>query len=245
MLNRLCFTFGLTCLTSVGVAQATTISSMMEVADKQGQGLFTITNNNDHRIFMNVSVTELQVTETGDMEKVPYARENISDWKLEVRPAKSVIDPKFEKDFRVSMKCGSRCDDSKDQAFQLAFVPTPYFGASEGPQNRMQIAVGFGAIFVQPGKEHPIDYQVTTQADGRLLLHNQGDSYFNATFSTCDIDSLPDSADRSACEKNAMVLSGRKLPITLPKSMQGKPVQLQLSTSYGRFREQVTLKGEG
>ncbi len=213
------------------------ISSTFELADKMGSATYTITNTTDKRIFLNAVMYEFALKK-GELEKIPYTRDNIKDWKIEVYPARSVINPGFEKDFRVTLKCRDKCDNTRDQAFQIGFVPTPYFSESERPEQAMQIAVGFGANFVSAGKERKLKYEIK-RTDNGIRIHNKGTALFNAVISSCKHNATPE--DKKTCEQKVPVLGSRNLPINLNENMKGKPLKIALESAGEKFKANVTL----
>lgn len=218
-------------------AQAIAINTTFQLADNTGAATYTITNNTDKRIFLNTVMYELKV-ENGGLEKIPYSRENIKDWKIEVYPARSVINPGFEKDFQVRLKCRDKCDNALDQAFQIGFVPTPYFAESERPQKAMQIAVGFAANFINPGKEGKLNYEIK-RTDNGLQIHNKGSALFNALISSCGANATKE--EKKTCEQRVHVLSKRDLPVKLPKEMLGKELKIFMQSADRNFKSTYTL----
>lgn len=218
-------------------AQAISINSTFQFADDKGSATYTIINTTDKRIFLNAVMYEFYL-EDGELKKIPYTRGNIKDWKIEVHPARAVINPSFEKDFRVTMKCRDKCDNIKDQAFQIGFVPTPYFSENERPEQAMQIAVGFGANFVNPGKESKLDYEITRAKEG-VKIQNNGQALFTAIVSSCGPNASKE--DKKSCQKSVRVLADRHLKVALPKEMRDKPLDIRLESVEKNFKETLTL----
>lgn len=217
-------------------ASAIEINSMFLLADNNGSGTFSIRNTQNKRIFMNVGMSELNIVD-GEIVKTPYDRSNIQDWKIDVHPAKTIIDVSHEKDFKVSLKCGSDCSTDQDQLFQLAFVPTPYFEEGVQPMQVVQMAIGFGALFLHAGKDKPISYQAD-YSDGKVTIENTGESYLKARLTNCSA-STPTTNE---CTKVVNVMAGRKLTVELPESMQLKPyVDVYLDTSRDKYSDSVRL----
>lgn len=217
--------------------QAIGISSTFELADKTGSATYTITNTTDKRIFLNAVMYEFYL-DKGELKKIPYTRGNIGDWKIEVHPARSVINPGFEKDFRVSLKCRDKCNTLTDQAFQIGFVPTPYFSDSERPEKAMQIAVGFGANFVSPGKESKLSYDIKRKGDA-LYIHNKGNALFSARISACKANATTD--EKKRCEQKIQVLGQRQLPLNLPSEMKGKPLKIHLESAGKKYQDDLSI----
>lgn len=218
-------------------AYAIEISSMVQVADEKGSATFTVKNTASHRLFLNVGMFDVAMV-NGEIVKTPYTRENVKDWKIEVRPAKTIIDIGFEKDFKVSMKCGAQCDDSKDQVFMLAFVPTPYVGDNENTAHLVQMAIGFSPVFISAGKDQPLNYKVSYKGDAVTFVNN-GDTYFNVVLDAC-APKTP-KLELKKCQKNLRVLAGRKLNYTLPENLQKPTLAVELTTNKKVYTENIQI----
>ncbi len=218
-------------------AHAIGINSTFELADSTGSATYTITNTTGKRIFLNAVMYELYI-DKGEVKKIPYTRGNIKDWKIEVHPARSVINPGFEKDFRVTLKCRDKCDSLEDQAFQIGFVPTPYFSESERPERAVQVAVGFGANFVKAGKESQLSYDIKRKGD-ELYIHNKGNAVFSAHISTCKANATTD--EKRKCEQRVNVLGKRQLSLGLSNEMKGKPLAIHLESAGKKYKKDLSI----
>ncbi|MEL7440300.1 MAG: hypothetical protein AAGJ58_17490 [Pseudomonadota bacterium] len=117
------------------------IDNMMTFADND-KGHFTITNSEDYRQFIQVAMSKV-TTQDGQLVKTPLTRNNLPDWDIAVRPARTVIDPRLQKNFEVSYQPKVGADKTKDHMYQVTFVPTPYFAKGEANKQALQVAVGF------------------------------------------------------------------------------------------------------
>lgn len=237
MINKFIKIFTLVFLYASLPVKAIEINSMFMVADSDGSGVFTIKNTNENRIFLNVAMFELEISED-NVQKIPYTRENLKDWKIDVRPAKTIIEPGQEKDFKVTMKCGANCEKDKEQLFQLGFVPTPYFDPSLHAEQAVQMAIGFGALFLNPAEDQPIDFDASYIGD-TVKIHNKGSSYLKAKVSTCPPNTKV--SESSACTKIVNVMPSRTLQIALPEEMQKQSVELHLDTNQDKYSQHVRL----
>ncbi|KAB1508258.1 hypothetical protein ACPV3S_11515 [Photobacterium damselae] len=222
-----------------GSSQAIGINSMVEFAENN-KGSFTITNPASYRQFIQVGITEIKVMDNGELELIPYNRENIDDWTLSVRPARTVIDPKLKKIFQVRYQPKSKADEQKDKAYRLTFIPTPYFKNGEQKSHAVQVAVGFAPLFIVPAKnDQPLNYEITYK-NKEIFLKNHGHTYIRAFLDAC-----PDTAkgkDREQCSKIVYALSGRDLPISLtPEMMQSSQIKVELSTHNSTYKRSFTL----
>ncbi len=215
------------------------INSMVEFAH-EGEGLFTISNGDDYRQFISVAVSSVSV-ENGEFVNSPYTRENINEWSLEVRPARTVIDAKLSKDFKVIYKPLDSDLTDKDKMYQLTFVPTPYFAQGEPAKHVVQVAIGFAPFFVVPAeKDQPFNYDITYTEQG-IQVNNQGNSYIRAVFDACPASTKGKA--RAACTKEAYVMSGRKLVIPLMPTMLGAAtIKANISTHYSTYKDKLILQ---
>lgn len=216
------------------VVNAIEINSMLLVADSNGEATFTIKNTQENRIYMNVGMQEIHI-KGGELTKTPYSRENVGYWKIDVRPAKTILDVNQIKDFKVSMKCGDSCED-KDEIFQIGFVPTPYFG--EGEEQLVSTVIGFGAVFLKPGTDKPIQQDSFFNGQ-KFVIENKGESFFQARVTNCAKNTAKE--DINNCTKNITVLPGRKFELQLTPEMQKDYLDVYLSTNRDKYKENVRL----
>ena len=215
------------------------INSMVEFAH-EGEGSFTITNGEEFRQFISVAVSSISV-EDGELVKTPYTRENIDSWSLTVRPARTIIDEKLSKDFKVSYKPHKSESKNRDKMYQLTFIPTPYFPKGEPAKHAVQVAIGFAPIFVVPAdKDQPFDYDITYDGES-IQLNNQGNSYIRAFFDACPASAKGKA--REVCTKVAYAMSGRRLTVPLTPGMVGaSAIKADISTHYLTYKDALTLQ---
>lgn len=221
-------------------SHAISISSMLEIANDQGEAEFTITNTEDFRQYISTTVSEVSV-EKGELIKTPYTRDNISIWSLDVRPARTIVEPSFKKSFRISYapKGSDMAHLERDRAYQVSFVPTPYFGEGD-PNNTVKIAFGFAPIFIVPAKEaQPINYELR-HLGSQIEVKNNGNSYFSLLVDGCE--DLKVTANTKECSVNATLLAGRHMMLKLPEKMQqAKQLKAKLISHGGKFKVDTLL----
>jgi len=210
------------------------ISSMFELM-KQNQASFTVKNTEKNRIYLHIGMSELNIVD-GEIIKIPYTRKNIDQWQITVRPAKTIIEPGFEKKIDVTYQCKTQCDDINDKMFQLAVVPTPYFPQGQPNHNAVQMAVGFAPIITVIKKDTPPNYQIK-HLGKEVLFTNFGSSLFNANMKSCDVT--------KECTAQAKVLAGRVLAYKLPENMHNLPLTLKLSSALGKNEKTLILPVNG
>lgn len=220
-------------------AHAIGINSMLGYASAQGEAEFVITNSDDYRQYINVAISELLV-ERGQIKKVPYTRDNLNEWALEVYPARTILEPGFKKAFSLKYQPRSgvlRRD--QDRVFQVSFVPTPYFAEGE-KTHAVKMAFGFAPLLIVPAQEaQPIEYEMNYRGD-KVTVTNKGSTFF-----TLYLDGCPKGTANSArknCSVDATVLAGRELNVALPVAMQSQSTLRAKMASHGnKFKAETTL----
>ncbi|WP_159737755.1 hypothetical protein [Vibrio atypicus] len=210
--------------------QAIEISTMFTQFEDDKASII-IKNTAQQRIFLFVGMSKLQVVE-GEIQKTEYSKHNLADWEISVSPAKTIIEPGFEKQLTIDYQCKKQCDTFVDKLYQLSIVPAPYVPESEQNQNAVQIAVGFAPILVKVNKEHSPDYVVHHQGE-QVTFTNRGDSYFQAVLRSC--------LDRQECERQFKILAGRTLTIQLPEKMVNQNLNLELHSAHGEYKQERLL----
>lgn len=210
--------------------RAIEISSMFENAE-QGSATFTVKNSGHERIYLFVGMSKLEVIDT-NLKRTPYTKQNLDEWEISVRPAKTVIEPGFEKQIKVRYRCAIDCESQQDKLFQLSIVPTPYIPEDQKQDQMVQVAVGFAPIVAVVNKEVKPTYTIVHQGD-TVAFHNLSHSYFQAKMTSCQ--------DKLECQRSVKVLAGRKLTFKLPPKMVNQPLSLQLMSAFGTYQEALTL----
>ena len=214
---------------SVQPAQALQINSMFTVADINSEGVITVTNTNDKKIFLNIGINELTMV-NGEIVKTPYTRNNVDQWKLTVRPARTLINPGFEKDFKLSLNCLPACASDTDRVFQLAVVPTPYFDEAERADQVVQMAIGFAPLFIIPGKADKLNYS-TRYVDNKLVVYNKGKTFLNISVNACK------GKANETCSKDVKVLAGRRFEFELKPEMNKGRLNLKVHTTGNKLKD--------
>ncbi|BCO14967.1 hypothetical protein RIMD111065_33230 [Aeromonas hydrophila] len=201
---------------------------MLEVADEHGEVEFSITNTEDYRQYISTAVSEIHV-ENGQLKKKPYTRDNISTWEVEVHPARTIVEKGFKKKFRV--KYAQKIDvGNTDKAYQISFVPTPYFGEGS-PSNTVKIAFGFAPIVIIPAKvTQPIEYELNVIGDN-IQVENKGKTYFSLSIDGCD--GVQNIVMKNECSINATLLAGRKMSFPIPSELKKQNTLKARLVSHG------------
>lgn len=217
------------------------INSMVEFT-QDGDAQFTISNGDDYRQFISVAISSIKI-EDGELVKTPYSRENINTWSLTAHPARTVIDAKRSKDFKLTYQPLPSDSEERDKMYQISFIPTPYFTEGDPAKHRVQVAIGFAVYVIVPAQtDQPFDYDVTYNGDS-IQLNNHGNSYIRAYFDACPDSVKGDS--RKACSKVMYAMPGRRLNVPLTEEMQKKAfIKAELSTHYLTYKDKWLLPKE-
>ncbi|HHQ4663861.1 TPA: hypothetical protein ACSPZY_004363, partial [Aeromonas veronii] len=180
--------------------------------------------------------------EHGEIKKIPYTRDNVDSWVLDIRPARTIIEAGFKKMVSVKYQPKQKIEQlDRDRVFQISFVPTPYF--SEGEKERqVKIAFGFAPLLIVPAKNtKPLSYELQYIGDSVRVV-NKGLGFFSLYLDGCSKGTLE--TMRKDCSVQATVLSGRELKISLPKGVSKDAALRAKIFSYGNkfTAEEVLVK---
>ncbi|EED25387.1 conserved hypothetical protein [Vibrio sp. 16] len=222
------------CITLGSQALAMQINSMFLVAEKDGSGVYTIKNTSKYRIFVNTSISAINIID-GEIDYTVYNRNNLSDWSINLRPARAIIEPGFEKDFRVTRQCQAPCQSTQDEVFKISFTPAPYFEEDEQPEKNIQMVIGFGSIYLIPGKPDGINF--SAKYDGEHLeMSNHQSTFVNVTASACETEDL-----KPECSQKFQVLAGRTISVSLAKFLVNRKLDVTVTTVNGKHTSNYSL----
>lgn len=212
------------------------VSDLFVVANSKDQAVITVTNTESERVFLNSSVSEIIVLDNGSIEEKRYTKDNIEEWKLNVYPARSILEPGFKKDVTMKFTCNEvKCDRNKDQVFKVGLVPIPYY-EGEPDSSLVQFSIGFAPVIIVPANPAEIDLEYTYTKQGKLTLFNKGKTFIY-------VDVLPEGCEESKdeCAKYLKILAGRKYEATLD-NLSGKEVLIKARTYRGIFKGENLLQ---
>lgn len=210
------------------------IDSIIKVAENN-KTTFTISNNDGYRQFVTVGVSDVSVVD-GQLKVIPYTKENIADWTLEVRPARLVVSDGQSKKF--SARYTGVTNQDYDKIYQLTVAPSPYYEEGEKAPQSVQMAVGFAPYLIVPAKiDQPMKFDIDYKK-GLLQITNKGKSYLHVTIDGCEESAT--GKERNKCVKTSYALTDRELKITIDESMQDS-LKLTLKTNNNTYREQFTI----
>ncbi|WP_318468387.1 hypothetical protein [Photobacterium leiognathi] len=218
-------------------ADAIGIDQMIKFSEN-GEATFSITNNDGYRQYISAYISDVKVKD-GELTYIPYTRDNISDWSLEIRPPRTVIDDKMRKSFKAVHKA-TVSNENYDQVYQITFVPTPYFPEGKSAEHAVQVAVGFAPLLVVPAKkDQPLDFVMSYKND-EVQINSSGGSYLNVFINTCPITAVGE--ERNKCYKVVYALKDRNLKVVLtPEMLAADKLQVEVRTHNGDYKEKFIL----
>lgn len=240
-----CRVFLLVLLFALAPAHAISIDSMMVIADKNGEGTFTIGNGERYRLFVNASLYKGSI-EDGELKTELYTRKNISDWEITSAPARTILEPGFEKTFRISYTKNDLATLQRDKIFQIAFSPVPYLDPTQKTSETLQISVGFGALFIVPTESNPpIEYDIVHKGD-KLIVTNKGRGFVNFFINGCPRSVYKNLTNQKDCTSGTLILAGRTASLGLTEDMQAADkLRLSIRSYLGKeVKELVISKGQ-
>lgn len=218
-------------------AKAITVDSLLKIADENGETSFTVGNNDGRRQFVNAFLYDMKVVD-GEFVTNRYTSENISDWEISVSPARAILDPNFQRGFRIRYTKDLKSLEV-DKLYQVGFIPSPYFKKDEvrDSKSNLAISIGFSAVFVVPTeKDLPVQYKAS-YLENALVVENTGKSYLNLTVNGCS------SPTEQNCKSETLLFAGRKLTVNLTNKMIEKnTLDVTLSTHKSKQRKSFTIR---
>lgn len=219
-------------------ANSIEISGLFHTIEDKLETQFSVKNTEEKRIFLRTSVTELVIND-GEIEEIPYNKDNIDDWKFGIYPARSIVEPKFQKDLKAKLLCkpivNTNCSLDKDMYFKVAVVPVPYVAPGSEQVNLVQFAVGFAPLIVVPAQQQRVSLLYDYNDDAsNLSLKNNGNTYLS-------ISVADQSCIESDCEKSFKLLAGRKVDIDLSPLSIDNAVVLKVETNKEQFKNQYII----
>lgn len=103
MRHKFNIVFILSLLSSIS-ANALTVDKMFIISDDKGNGLITLENDDNIANFIKTEISEVLIKK-GEIEKVPYTRENVKDWKIATSSPKFVLEKSRTKDIGIRALC--------------------------------------------------------------------------------------------------------------------------------------------
>lgn len=204
------------------LSYALQIDNMLLVSDKQGNGVFALTNELPETSLVSGKIVEINVVD-GQIQETPYTKENLKDWKVTLTNPNLILETNTTKQVGVRSLCGGDCNFKEDKVYQVYFSPIPYSRGKGATKPTLGIQYGYAPVFIIPAKQAVVHYQLENRL-GKLYVKNNSN-----TFLRIQIDACKSKKDNS-CRATYTALSGREIEFKLPEKIQSKNLNLRIAT---------------
>lgn len=216
-------------------ANALRIDTMLATGDEQGNGVYTLTNDQAVTNFITAEVSKVEVDDKGELVFIPYTKENLEDWDVTVTSPKLILEGGLTKQVGVRSLCGTNCNFDKDRVYQITFSPVPYVpNAEDKTEPSLSINFGYAPLFIIPAKESKVSYEMTYTGDAVHVV-NKGNTYIRFMVSKCK------QGEELECRQAYTSLSGRVKDFKLPSYLQTKNIEVMVVNHDESYRRQFTL----
>ncbi|HIF5636115.1 TPA: hypothetical protein ACX3DH_003818 [Vibrio parahaemolyticus] len=235
MKNTFKILFFLGMFSIVGKSYALSVDSMLLVGDKEGNGVFTLTNDDAYTSYVVGSITKLDV-QGKRIVKTPYNDKNLTSWEITLSHPKLIIEPGLQKNVGIRSLCVNECDFEKDHVYQVNFAPSPY-SENEGEVPVVALNVGYAPLYIIPAKESKISYSIENRGS-TLHVNNTGNTFIRVGIDQCD-----DKVTRD-CRTAFTVLSGREKSFDLPEGTQSDSLNVVVLNHDNSYVRRIKLNKE-
>ncbi|WP_341496478.1 pilus assembly protein [Photobacterium damselae subsp. damselae] len=207
-MNKLTCIFLLIMSSSVN---AIAISSLFEVADRNGHSSFELINNDEKDMYINLKMAKVDIN-NGKKELVKLDKNNLSSWEFTTTPSRTILRPGARKKIKLKYICKSDCEKNEDKLFFVDVAPVPY---SESNKSSLAFAFGYRVYFLVPAKKVVGSYSINRTKSG-FSFKNDSNTMLTAVLNTCSKDFNSD------CIYQYRVLSKQNKSFTFPDNFGKK-----------------------
>ena len=219
-------------LLSVSV-HAFSVDKMLLTSDDKGNGVITLTNDEDQALFVQAQIDEIDVSGKGAVKKKPYIRDNISDWKISLTHQRLVLRPGEEKEVGIRSLChNATCDNSKDLMFMLSFSPSRYDSQTTGG---VEMNYGFSPVYIIPTTNPYYSYELFNNGDS-LTVENNSNTMINVFVDACDVNK------KEQCLQKFTVVAGRTKSFPLSENIQSNELNITVASHDDSYSKKATIK---
>ncbi|MHC0041875.1 hypothetical protein ACGDLY_001290 [Vibrio campbellii] len=216
-------------------AQAFQVDKMVIVSDKKGNGIITLTNDEDTPLFVEAIVEEISIKSGTEISKKKYQRENLDEWKIALTHQKLILKKGEQKDIGIRSLCHNvTCDNTKDLAFSLSFLPSKYRGNGE-EFSGVDINYGFAPVYIIPTTAPRYDYKITNKGD-KLEVNNNGNTLIQVYLDSCTTEI------KSQCRQKFTVLGGRQKIFDLIPTIQNENLRVTVNSHDKSYSKKQVVK---
>ncbi|WP_104026248.1 hypothetical protein [Vibrio jasicida] len=216
-------------------SQAFKVDKMVIVGDERGNGIITLSNDQDVPLFINTEIDEVNINNGVDIDKINYSRDNLEDWKISLTYQKLVLKPGETKDIGIRSLChNTTCDNSKDLMFMLSFIPSKY-QEGERQTSGVDINYGFAPVYIIPTTAPQLNYEILNKGE-TLEVKNDSNTMINIFIDSCD------SRVTAQCRQKLTVLAGREKAFNLLDTIQRDALNIIVNTHDGSYSKAEIIR---
>ncbi|MEZ8658788.1 hypothetical protein AB4581_11380 [Vibrio cyclitrophicus] len=211
------------------------VDKMMVVGDIKGNGIITLTNDQSIPLFINTELDEIKIENGSEINKTPYSRDNIDEWKISLTYQKLVLKPGETKDIGIRSLCRNvTCDNSQDLMFMLSFIPSKYQNSVKG-KSGVDINYGFAPIYIIPTTKPEFDYDIINHGEN-MEVENRSNTMIDIFVDSCD------SKITMQCRQKFTVLAGRNKTFNLLDTIQSDELNIIVNSHDGSYSKADIIK---
>ncbi|WP_038880791.1 hypothetical protein [Vibrio jasicida] len=216
-------------------SQAFQVDKMVIVGDEKGNGIITLTNDEDSPLFVETLIDEIKIKDGTEIIKNNYSRENLSDWKISLTHQRLILKQGEEKDIGIRSLChNTTCDNSQDLMFSLSFLPSKY--REEGKEaSGVEVNYGFAPVYIIPTTEPVVDYSILNRGS-ELEVKNNSNTMIQVYLDSCTTEIT------SQCRQKLTVLAGRHKTFNLIDTIQSDNLRVTVNSHDKSYSKKEVIK---
>lgn len=215
------------------LSQALQVDNMLLVSDGQGNGVFSLTNELTETSLVSGKIVEINVKD-GQLEEIPYTKENLSDWKVTLTNPNLILEPNTTKQVGVRSLCGGDCNFEFDKVYQIYFSPIPYSKGKDLKAPTLGIQYGYAPVFIIPAKEGTVHYEIQNRLD-RLYIKNSSNTFLRIQIDACE------GKVTKGCRATFTALAGREIEFKLTEKLQSEEINLRVATHDNSYFKEFSV----
>ncbi|HGY9597163.1 TPA: hypothetical protein ACOJPH_004877 [Vibrio campbellii] len=216
-------------------SQAFQVDKMVIVGDERGNGIITLTNDEETPLFVEAIVDEIKIKDGTEIIEKEYTRENLTDWKISLTHQRLILKKGEQKDIGIRSLChNTTCDNSQDLIFTLSFLPSKYREEGETVSG-VEVNYGFAPVYVIPTTEPAFEYEIFNKGS-ELEVKNDSNTMIQVYLDSCT-DEIT-----SQCRQKLTVMAGRHKTFKLVDTIQSDNLQVTVKSHDKSYSKKQVIK---
>lgn len=206
------------------LTQALQLDTMLLVSDKQGNGVFSLTNELPKTSLINGKIVEIDVVD-GQLKETPYTKENLQDWKITLTNPNLILEQNRTKQVGVRSLCDGDCNFLSDKVYQIYFSPIPYDKGAGNKVPTLGINYGYAPIYIIPAKKSHVRYNLENKGDA-LYVNNKGNTFIRIQIDACG---KAKGNVETGCRTTFTALAGREITFKLNEKFRSSSLKIRIA----------------